>query len=156
MRASYIDSTEQFTLGIMAYCGMFIPIIGRQDMADMADCRQKAARHLRQLRRDGFPIRTMEPGLAWEIEEPEDSVMVPDSCGTMRIKPVEIRLLACNDCDSDVPEGETCRNCEEHEEEHARWLRDMADRDEEEEAGTLVDCGCQFACLCHEEEPASV
>jgi hypothetical protein len=129
MRAKYIDSTESFNLTLNAYCGMPIPII---EGGDKEDCRKAAARRIRFLRADGFPVATLEPGQAWEVQEPEDCCLVPDSCGVLRMSPVQVRVFECWECGSDIREGESC-DCQEPWED-------------------TVDCGCQYPCMCHLEE----
>lgn len=111
----------------------------------MADCRREAARVLRQARKDKAPVWRGESGQSWEIGEPEGCSLVPDTAGTLSLRPVRIPAFSCWSCGDLIPEGESC-NCQEP------W-------EEEEEPGSLVDCGCMHPCMCHldeeetEEEP---
>jgi hypothetical protein len=109
MRARYIDSTDTFKLTLNGYCGMPIPIV---DEGDKEDCRKAAARRIRALRADGYPVVTLEPGQAWEVQEPEDCVLIPAWCGVLRLAPLPIRVFECWECGFDIPEGESC-NCQE-------------------------------------------
>ena len=64
-----------------AYCGMSgIP----DTFEDSTDARKAVARELRTYRRS-FKIATLERGASWEILEPEDCAMVPDTCGTLSL-----------------------------------------------------------------------
>lgn len=94
----------EFRLVNYAYCGMPIPI----KQGDKEDVRTAAAHYLRRLRREGFPVVVIERGEEWEVQEPEDSVLVPDECGLLTLCAIPVRLVRCWDCGEDVPEGETC------------------------------------------------
>lgn len=48
--------------------------------------RTSAARAIRATRRQGFDVAVREPGAAWEILEPEDSALVPDTCGLLSLE----------------------------------------------------------------------
>lgn len=104
-QARYIDSQDTFRLTLHGYCGMPIPIV---DEGTMEECRITAARIMRRLRTEGFPVVTLEKGAEWEVQEPEDSCMVPDDCGILHLRPLQIRVFSCFDCGADVPEGESC------------------------------------------------
>lgn len=104
-QARYIDSPDTFKLTLHGYCGMPIPIV---DEGDMAECRSAVAQEVRRLRAEGFPVVTLEKGTEWEVQEPADCDMVPDSCGILHIRPIQIRVFACFTCGFDVPEGESC------------------------------------------------
>ena len=96
--------TAQFRLVNHAYCGMSIPI----KEGDRDDVRSAAARYLRRLRREGFPVAVMTKGQEWEIQEPEDCVMVPDECGMVTLRAIPVKTYRCFECGDDVPEGESC------------------------------------------------
>ncbi len=66
-----------------AYCGM-VTVLGSD--IDAAVVRSAAAGALRSARRRGFDVAVREPGVAWEILEPEDSVLVPDDCGMLSLE----------------------------------------------------------------------
>jgi hypothetical protein len=70
-----------YTLTLHAYCGMAQPIRGAG--MDEADARQAAARLIRRRRREDFPITVIRKGRQWEVEEPEDCMMVLDCCGVL-------------------------------------------------------------------------
>src|SRR5579864_5248574 len=115
--------TAEFRLVNHAYCGMSIPI--KEGAKD--DVRSAAARYLRRLRREGFPVVTMESGREWEIQEPEDSVLVPDECGLLTIRAIPVPTFRCWECGFDVPVGDSC-NCSEP--------VDEEEEEEEEEEGS--------------------
>lgn len=66
----------------IAYCGMHTHKSASPAMQDMRDA---AARYLRRRRRQGFPVTTLERGRSWEIQEPDNSHLVPDQCGILSI-----------------------------------------------------------------------
>jgi hypothetical protein len=107
----------EYTLDYYAACGMHIPIL----KADREDTRAKAASWLRSLRRDGFPIATLEKGREWEVREPADCAMIPDECGILRLKKIPVRMHTCRACDEEFPEGDT----------HECWTPDEEEGDEE-------------------------
>lgn len=89
-----------YSLTNHAYCGMSsVP----REFEDLADVRKAAAARLRYLRNEGFPIETLTKGQEWEIQEPEDAVMVPDQCGMLVIR-----------------EYQKCEHC-------GKWMRKHAD-----------------------------
>jgi hypothetical protein len=45
-----------------------------------------ATRLLRRRRREAFPITVIKKGRQWEVEEPEDCMMVPDCCGVLILR----------------------------------------------------------------------
>jgi len=92
----------EYTLTLHGYCGMPIPI----EEGDRETVRQKAAAWLRSLRRDGFPIALLEKGKEWEVQEPDDCVMVPDCCGILHIRQKPVRMVTCWECDEEFPAGE--------------------------------------------------
>jgi hypothetical protein len=116
-QARYIDSPDTFKLTLHGYCGMPIPIV---EEGDMAECRSAVAQEVRRLRAQGFPVVTLEKGTEWEVQEPEDSCMVPDECGVLHLRPIKIRVFDCWNCGADLLEGESCNcmeACEEEQEE---------------------------------------
>jgi hypothetical protein len=109
MRTRTIDSPDTFLVSLMGYCGMRIPIV---DEGDKQECRSAVAKELRTLRAQGYPVQTQKKGESWEVCEPEDCAMVPDSCGILSLRPIKLRVFECYICGCDIPEGESC-NCEE-------------------------------------------
>lgn len=89
----------------MAYCGMpSLPFVD-----DLAAARQEAARRIRRYRAAAFPVSVLERGKVWEIGEPVECAMIPDSCGTLRLK------FLCDECTNvtvDEP-GWACEDCQE-------------------------------------------
>jgi hypothetical protein len=144
MRAKYVDSVDTFRLTLMGYCGMPIPIV---EEGDKADCREEAARYIRNLRADGYPVVTVEPGQEWEVQEPDDCGMIPDECGMLLLRPVKVRVYECRVCGYDVMEGETCsceEPCEEEEPCSLCYSPNGSCRCEEEPA-----CSCSsLVCSC--------
>lgn len=68
-----------------AYCGM---LLLHGEYEDLADARTRAAKRLRYLRGEGYPITKLDHH-EWEIEEPEGCLMVPDACGILRIATID-------------------------------------------------------------------
>jgi hypothetical protein len=79
-----------YTLTLHAYCGMAEPI-GDNGM-DQDDARQEAVKLLRRRRRQDFPIAVLKKGRRWEIQEPEDCMMVPDCCGVLILRDPGVRV----------------------------------------------------------------
>ena len=83
----------------------------RHQRGDMATCRDLAASYLRRLREDGFPIAVLSPGREWEILEPDDALMRPDTCGIMAIVE-DPALRACDNCGCEFQgDGNFCSPC---------------------------------------------
>jgi hypothetical protein len=77
------EDETTYAVRFAAYCGMAgIP----EDFDNMADARKAVADILRRRRRQGYPVSILETGAEWEIEEPEDSAMVPDTCGVLSLE----------------------------------------------------------------------
>lgn len=71
-----------YTLTHTAYCGMTSTY---NTLSDRTDSRDGAARKIRQARRRGLTVTTLERGRQWEILEPEGAAMVPDACGVLTL-----------------------------------------------------------------------
>jgi len=52
---------------------------------DRADARREVAETLRARRTTGHPVSILERGARWEVLEPEDCALVPDTCGTLEL-----------------------------------------------------------------------
>lgn len=70
-----------FTLNFFAYCGMSMKIAEGEETA----VRKAAANLLRRRRNQDFPVWCLNKGNKWEIGEPEDCMMVPDTSGILKI-----------------------------------------------------------------------
>ncbi len=53
---------------------------------ERTEARRQVAKLLRLRRRQGYPVTTLRPGRAWEVEEPAGCVMVPDACGIISLR----------------------------------------------------------------------
>lgn len=114
-----------YTVTHHAYCGMAVPIVGERDESTREEARTTAARRIRSLRREGYPVVVLERGERWEVQEPEDSVLVPDDCGILSLvgfNPLARKYGKCRECgsSSDWQEGgrgevwcscQTCGDC---------------------------------------------
>lgn len=87
---------EQVVVRHSAYCGMS----DSETFESMSEARQDVARRIRRYRRQGFPVDVLEPGESWEIQEPENCMMVPDCCGTISIRRVTFECQECG-CEYD-------------------------------------------------------
>jgi hypothetical protein len=56
---------------------------------ELAECRLAAAKLLRRRRRQDHPCTTLKIGREWEISEPEDCLMVPDTAGILWLVEIE-------------------------------------------------------------------
>jgi len=93
-----------YTLNHHAYCGMSGI---EEEHEDKPDARKEAADRLRAYRQN-FHITTLVRGAEWEIQEPEDSVMVPDECGVLALRHV---TFECRECGSDCETKEAAAEC---------------------------------------------
>lgn len=94
-----------YQLKFAAYCGMVSELCTSEDVADI---RAEAADILRYARRKGEPVVTLEPGKRWEFLEPEDAIMVPDSCGEMY---VAHHVFTCRECGSEYENHGDAMDC---------------------------------------------
>jgi hypothetical protein len=69
------------TLNFYAYCGTMMEIA----KGDEDEVRKAAARVIRRRRNQDFPVWSLNKGRRWEIGEPEDCMMIPHSCGILKI-----------------------------------------------------------------------
>ena len=104
-----------------AYCGMPIPL---EEKEDKETCRQAAARRIRSLRLQGFPVVTLDKGRRWEVQEPEGTFLVPDECGILLLAQEPSPYGACPECGDEWD-----------------WHSDGR--------GSVL-CGCQACCDCGE------
>lgn len=71
-----------YVVSFSAYCGMAWEI---DAYSDRSSARDEVADYLRKRRNQGYPIAILKRGSSWEIQEPTDTIMVPDECGTLSI-----------------------------------------------------------------------
>ena len=90
-----------YTLKFHAFCGMTTL---DETTGDRTDARKMAADLIRRRRHGDHPVRLLEKGASWEVQEPEDCMMVPDTAGILRL----------------------------HEEEEDEWDEDEEDWDEDD------------------------
>lgn len=74
-----------FVVNHVGYCGMAQP---RETFDDRQDARRRIAGKLRYYRKRDFPVSVIEKGREWEIEEPEDCLLIPDTCGVVTLTEV--------------------------------------------------------------------
>jgi hypothetical protein len=65
-----------------SYCGMTLPVY---DGDDETFARNVAAKILKKRRNENYPIKILERGIKWEVMEPENIFLIPDSCGILKI-----------------------------------------------------------------------
>lgn len=101
---------QEATLTMHAYCGMSIPLIERQDRMPVENARDRAARILRVRRNSGHYVSVLRKGESWEIAEPEDCALIPDTAGTLSLDLV----WRCDYCGREcVPGATACESCDE-------------------------------------------
>lgn len=71
----------QAILKFAAYCGMTTI----QEHGDLADMRREVAKILKRRRKTEHPVYVSEPGREWEVSEPDDCAMIPDTAGILRL-----------------------------------------------------------------------
>lgn len=75
------------------YCGM---VLEDETVETREEARLAASEIIRDRRKDGLPVTTLEPGEVWEVLEPEDNcALVPDECGILQISHI---TFACRRC----------------------------------------------------------
>lgn len=99
---------QEATLTLYGYCGMSDPIVTRDERQEIETVRRLVARILRRRRADGFPVAMLDRGSRWEITEPEDSVLVPDGAGILRLSVVN----RCDYCSHILNDDEEFICCE--------------------------------------------
>ena len=82
--------------------GAGIPLEGEMD-----DIRESAAMHLRAARNSSHPVSTLERGQKWEITEPDDCAMIPDTAGILELETYS-QHGECRECDSDLEMDGRC------------------------------------------------
>ena len=100
---------QEATLRLYGFSGMSDPIVTKDERKEIETVRRLVSRILRRRRSAGFLVSTLDRGHRWEITEPEDSAMVPDDAGILRLSVVN----RCDYCgvltDDDGPCCECCR-----------------------------------------------
>ncbi len=78
-----------YSVATQAYCGMTIP---HGDGFTYQEAKERAKRRMEWFeKRIGGAISRLSPN-TWELEEPEDAMMVPDACGILEIRKGEARI----------------------------------------------------------------
>lgn len=73
---------NSYSVSHMAYCGMRIPLA---EGLSYKEARERVKRRIAWFKEVfGGPVTFISP-LRYELEEPEDCMMVPDSCGYLTI-----------------------------------------------------------------------
>lgn len=80
-----------------AYCGLS-SIAERYDTEHEA--REDIAYRLRRARRR-YPVAILTRGFSWEIQSPDDAVMVSDACGTLTLTHEQYECRECG-CEHDT------------------------------------------------------
>lgn len=74
---------EEYRAVFHAHCGITWDL---DDDDDRTTVRNSVAAYLREKRREGRTVNVLEPGERWEIEEPDDCIMIPDDAGTLVLR----------------------------------------------------------------------
>ncbi len=94
-----------YSIQFRSYCGMSdIPESFEEGVA----ARDAVAQRLRSARAQGHTVVTLESGESWEVLEPEDSQMVPDWAGTLRLSHL---TYECRECGSKHETHEAALEC---------------------------------------------
>lgn len=85
-----------------------------QDWDTAAEAREDVASRLRTARNSGHHVDTLERGRDWEVCEPEDCAMVPDSAGLLSL--TQFYPFECAECgcghDTREDAGTCCEDSE--------------------------------------------
>lgn len=85
-------------LTLHAYCGMAVPI----EEGDRANVRRAAAQQLRMARAEHRPVSVLTRGQEWELESPDDAVMIGDDAGILTLENVGAECRECGQQVDDV------------------------------------------------------
>lgn len=108
-----------FRILFAAHCGMSnVPV--EYDDGDIA--RAEIAKRLRRRRNDGHIVTTLEKGKQWEIGEPEDSIMVPDTAGILTLEEYTEPVDEGDPEDTDAHQYGECSHCGENIELDGVWM----------------------------------
>lgn len=103
-----------YRLKFIAYCG--VPTYD-ETFEQEIDARNAARDIIMDRRFDGYTVTTVTKNEEWEVLEPEDSAMVPDDCGTLRLRHITFECRECGSRHETLGEAEEC--CQEE------YARDM-------------------------------
>ena len=88
-----------------AHCGMGYYL----ERGTRGECRSAIGAFLAKRRAEGFTVTLLERGERWELTEPEDSAMVPDTAGFLELIPPE--RYACSECGGDYEDEDDALRC---------------------------------------------
>ena len=88
-----------------AHCGMGYYL----ERGTREECRSVIVVFLKKQRAEGFRVTVLERGERWELTEPEDSAMVPDTAGILELIPPE--RYACSECRGDYEDEDDALRC---------------------------------------------
>ena len=77
------ERTGTYNVTLSTYSGMSVSLA---EGVDLEEAKQIVKRRLRAMRRAGYPVDKIGKG-EWEIQTPDDAVMIGDREGVLRIRP---------------------------------------------------------------------
>lgn len=112
MRAKHSLPAGTFHVTMHAYCGMAYDI-GDRGMTEV-QARDTVRRFCAKRTRQGYTVAQLvaEDWQECEISEPEDSAMIPDDAGVIRVVEDTVPAAECWNCGEIVAIGECC-SCQE-------------------------------------------
>jgi hypothetical protein len=105
----YTLPTETYRVRFHAYCGMSYDIAEGETLPG---ARRQLARLLRRRRATGHSLTVLMPGVEYEVGEPEDCALVPDTAGTVTLQRERMPAWECWQCGDILPMGVAC-SCSE-------------------------------------------
>lgn len=104
---------ETYRVVAVGYCGMRFDI--REDVT-LREARRALAEYLRRRRAQGSPIAILDDNRdtdgavlpSYEVQSPEDAVLVADTDGYVWIERETVPAFKCFYCDDLVPVGSSC------------------------------------------------
>lgn len=102
-----------YRLRFHSYCGLSgIP----EDFAECEsydadarrDARRECAQRLRDARATGVPVAIVERGAEWEVSEPDDCALIPDSAGLLTLTRT---TWECRECGCEHGNREAAGEC---------------------------------------------
>lgn len=76
---------------------------------ELGDARAYVARRLRKARKSGHHVITLQRGKQWEICEPDDCALIPDSAGVLTMR--QAHAYECRECGSPYDDCDDAARC---------------------------------------------
>ena len=75
---------------------------------DEEEARMSIVDIIKNRRFDGYVVTTLHKGEVWEVLEPEDAMLIPDDCGTLRLIHKTFECYECGSRQETKREAQEC------------------------------------------------